>query len=148
MGRMGFGLSKFSVRDATRRIVLDLGADPPIALTVRFCGSQNPRFLSAMARAKPDNTLHTPEDPTNSPWWCAWATVIAQSSIDSWEGVLEDVSPGEFKPAVFSTEAAERFLLELIRQCPEVWLNLLTYCWNRSNFTPAKLAEAAELGKP
>lgn len=157
---MGFGLAKYDLTELTKRIELpELSPDPtkPLTLIVRYAGIgnrdwENAIFRIAAARKQDDEKKKDGAPPADLPpppppadleaIRRETAEIFAGTVLVGWENVFED---GE--PMLFSVEAAQRFLVEMLSRVFDVYaLRVRDYVHNIKNFRPSAI-DSVELGK-
>lgn len=149
---MGFSrLEQLRVRaELTRPFTLNavvLVPAGPVKLTVRFAGEANAAYDNALYKLVNDLRARTAGGRASQAGREADrqedARLFADHVITAWENVAED----DGKPAPFTPDKVNEFLLALIASVPDSFDLLRRYCKDADNFRDAPLPGAEALGK-
>lgn len=144
---MAFAIRKAALQDTQRYKLDSISPDQakPITLIVRHAGESNRLYMSALVKevnvGRSANSMRATEDGRQTARLDFAERFTRDGVVVGWENVVEDG-----KPVVFSTEAAHRFLLEVIAAWPDVFDDFRAWCQNWDSFrTP--VADPVDLGK-
>lgn len=112
-----------------------ISPDPehPICIRLRYIGPGNEKWSNAMAKLPPGLR--------GKALVAAIADLFAEIAMDGWENLVEDGAV-----AVFSVDAAKRFVAEILQSDPSVFDRMWRAATNADNFR-APIASAGPLGK-